>query len=194
MNYEDTKVCSSCLDIYGFVYLKSGIFYQKCNPKCPVRDLKETMPITEKEQAKWEGYDYNQTLTLCYCCGAEQLRSGSRWSVWFCESCNKRVREFNQAMGVSLIPIGRHSLMNGIGLELGPTVSKIKIKETIDDFHQLGARIDYLERWRRIVKSHNWRSARLDPEQDISLIKYLSSVKGLSREEAFLGLREFFLK
>ncbi len=194
MNYEDAKVCSSCLEIYGFIYLKSGIFYQKCNSKCPVRDLKETMPITEKEQAKWEGYDYNQVLTLCYCCGAEQLRSGSRWSVWFCETCRKRVLEFNQEIGISLIPIGRHSLMNGIGLELGPVVSKIKIKETFDDLRQLGARIDRMDQWKKIGKSHNWLSTGLDPEQDISLIKYLCSVKGFSKEDAFLRLREFFLR
>ncbi len=193
MNYEDAKVCSSCLEIYGFIYLKSGIFYQKCNSKCPVRDLKETMPITEKEQAKWEGYDYNQVLTLCYCCGAEQLRSGSRWSVWFCETCRKRVLEFNQEIGVSLIPIGRHSLMNGIGLELGPVVSKIKIKETIVNLRQLGTRSDHLERWKKTVKSRNWRSARLDEGQDVGLIKYLLSAKELSKEEAFLGMKDFFL-
>lgn len=193
MNYEDAKICSSCLDIYGFVYSKMGVFYQKCDSKCLNRDLKEGMPLSEKKQKRWDGFDFNEFVTLCYCCGAELLKSGSRWSEFFCEPCKKRVLEFNQAMGTSVIPIGRHSLMNGIGLKLEPLISKIKIEAITENLRQLGARIDYLAQWRKIIKSCNWRSAGFDLGQDVSLIKYLLSVKGLNKEEVFIRMRDFFL-
>ncbi|MBI3266938.1 MAG: hypothetical protein HYZ67_07810 [Chlamydiae bacterium] len=194
MNYEDAKICSSCLDIYGFVYSKMGVFYQKCDSKCLNRDLKKGMLLSEKKQKRWDGFDFNEFVTLCYCCGAELLKSGSRWSVWFCEACKKRVLEFNQEMGTSVIPIGRHSLMNGIGLKLEPSVPKIKIEETIDHYRRFGASINHLDQWRKIAKSCNWRSAGLDSGQDVGVIRYLSSVKGLDKEEAFIGMRNFFLK
>jgi hypothetical protein len=64
----------------------------------------------------WPGYDFNQHLELCRCCHLVALPSGSRWSVWFCEDCTARVRAFNERIGRTTIPIGRHSLMAGVGL------------------------------------------------------------------------------
>lgn len=192
MNYEDAKICSSCLDIYGFLHTGEEAYYQKCHLKCPDRDLKIDMPHGEKNQLPWDGFDYNEVVTLCYCCGTELLRSGSRWSVWFCEQCKERVVEFNTEADRTIIPIGRHSLMHGIGLKVEPLVSKIKIIATIDEFNQLRASIAHLERWRKIPISRNWRSAELDSGQDVGLVKFLHSVEGFDKERAFIGMRDFF--
>ena len=66
--------------------------------------------------AKWPGYDVNEHLHLCECCSMVVLPSGSRWSVSFCEECKQRVDELNESVGRCVIPIGRHSLMNGVGV------------------------------------------------------------------------------
>jgi len=64
------------------------------------------------DQEPWPGFDFNERASLCACCGTEALRSGSRWSPYFCHECQLL------AMGVSLwcrrlvFPIGRHSLMH----------------------------------------------------------------------------------
>ena len=63
-------------------------------------------------EARWPGVDFNERACLCTCCGTEVLRSGSRFSPYFCRECQLL------AMGVSLwerrlvFPIGRHSLMH----------------------------------------------------------------------------------
>ena len=198
MNYEDAKICSSCLDIYGFFYTDNGVFYQKCDSECHHRDLKAGMPPSEKKQARWDGFDFNEVATLCYGCGAALLRSGSRWSVWFCGTCKKRVSVLNQEMGEAVIPIGRHTLMNGIELKLEPeqktSVSKRKTREFADSFLQFGNRIDRLAQWKKISISQNCRAAEFVPGHDVGLMKYLSSLNGLNKESSFEGMKGFILK
>ncbi len=70
-----------------------------------------------RDAPRWPGFDYNERVRLCECCHAEALPSGSRWSVWFCAECKHRVVALNTAAGWPVIPIGRHSLMHGIGLD-----------------------------------------------------------------------------
>ena len=68
------------------------------------------------DELVWPGFDYNEHLRLCMCCRGIALPSGSRWSVWFCGPCKDRVRLYNDRLGRVAIPIGRHSLMAGIGI------------------------------------------------------------------------------
>ena len=75
---------------------------------------------TSRKGPTWERYDYNANLELCACCKLEALPSGSRFSVWFCKDCKERALDLNTRVGKCVIPIGRHSLMAGIGIRGGP--------------------------------------------------------------------------
>ena len=59
----------------------------------------------------WPGHDFNEHFHLCECCNQEVLSSGRRFDVWFCPECRSRAADFNDALRVWLIPIGRHSFM-----------------------------------------------------------------------------------
>jgi hypothetical protein len=48
------------------------------------------------DEPTWPRYDFNEHIHLCECCRLVPLRSGSRWSVWFCEECKARVRNLKQ--------------------------------------------------------------------------------------------------
>ena len=67
----------------------------------------------EPEESLWNAFDYNQGALLCGCCAAQVVRSGSKWSAFFCRECQARVIAYDRAVGEVVIPIGRHSLMNG---------------------------------------------------------------------------------
>ena len=99
------RVCSTCFDPFEF-RLQGATSRQRC--QCP-----DKVPAGG---SRWPGYDFNEHLHLCECCGAEALPSGSKWSVWFCDECKAMVLDLNGRAGFSAIPIGRHSLMNGVGL------------------------------------------------------------------------------
>jgi hypothetical protein len=58
----------------------------------------------------WQGFDINEWIRLCDCCLAVPLHSGSRWSPFFCARCQAEIQAAECG-----IPIGRHSLMNGVG-------------------------------------------------------------------------------
>ena len=64
----------------------------------------------------WNAFDYNRAAELCRCCASRVIRCGSKWSVFFCEACKPHVVAYNGAAGWNVIPIGRHSIMNGVPL------------------------------------------------------------------------------
>ena len=64
----------------------------------------------------WNAFDYNCGAELCRCCASRVIRCGSKWSVFFCEACKPHVVVYNGGAGWNVIPIGRHSMMNGVAL------------------------------------------------------------------------------
>ena len=62
-----------------------------------------------KGQEKWDGYDINEWIRLCDCCLVVAMRSGSKWSPFFCNNCRPGIVAAERG-----IPIGRHSMMNRV--------------------------------------------------------------------------------
>ena len=194
--YERMKVCMKCGGIYGFWHDPSGQvgssggidYYQKCGCKTPKPD----MPPKGKSREKWPGFDFNEVITLCHCCGREVLRSGSKWSVWFCEVCRKRVIQFNTQYRKTIIPIGRHSIMAGYALSGKESADENKVHQFMTNLKSLFKRIDVLEEWRVRIMSRNLKSLRYS--KDVTLVEYLSKVKDLpERSIAFRDMCEFFM-
>lgn len=96
-------ICGRCCALRGKIPDDDGAG-QRC--KCTPLEVRQQEPT-------WHRYDYNTYAELCRCCGLVLLKSGNRYSVWFCEPCKEAVVALNRAAGRCLIPIGRHSIMNG---------------------------------------------------------------------------------
>lgn len=188
--FRKMKVCTECGNIYGLWHDPSrGIdYYQKCGCK----SVKPGMPPEGKSKKKWKGFDYNEVVTLCHSCGQEVLRSGSKWSVWFCKECKKRVVKFNTKYQQTIIPIGRHSIMAGYQLSGKESVDKNKVKKFVKNLNSLFERIDILEEWLAQIISQNLKS--LGCSKDVNLVKYLSKVESLpERSIAFKDMCKFFM-
>ena len=194
--YERMKVCMKCGGIYGFWRYQSKHmgssdridYYQKCACKT----AKPDRPPKGKSREKWPGFDFNEVITLCHCCGQEVLRSGSKWSVWFCEVCRKRVIQFNTQYRKTIIPIGRHSIMAGYALSGKESADENKVHQFMRNLKSLFERIDVLEEWRRRIMSRNLKS--LGYSKDMTLVEYLSRVKSLpERSIPFKKMCDFFM-
>jgi hypothetical protein len=61
---------------------------------------------------RWPGSDFNERASLCRCCGFEVMRSGSRWSEFFCRECGLFAMGLSVSARQIVFPIGRHSLMH----------------------------------------------------------------------------------
>jgi hypothetical protein len=72
----------------------------------------------EPHDPLWNAYDYNCIAELCHCCAWRTVGSGSKWSPFFCEPCKRPIWAYNQAAGLAVVPIGRHSIMNNVALSV----------------------------------------------------------------------------
>src|SRR4029079_8053839 len=90
---RDWEVCGACCELRGpFAWRVAGMVerrVQRCRCERDARERPET----------WSGFDFNTFAELCYACGCEVLRSGSRHSVWLCSACKARVLELRTQTG-----------------------------------------------------------------------------------------------
>ena len=68
----------------------------------------------------YPGIDCPSGFHLCYMCAASVAGGTGRYSWDVCDVCLKLNRKLARDFGVSL-PLGRHSLMNGLGIPLHAT-------------------------------------------------------------------------
>lgn len=127
----------------------------------------------EERTAQPRVWDFSTAFELCRCCGLEALRSGSRWSVWFCAVCNQRVRELNAASGRCIVPIGRHSSMNGVFLDSNADEGlRVFTEQVTSLFHEIVG----TEGWSRTAVRMNLAAVGLPMGEDIDLETYTAAV------------------
>jgi hypothetical protein len=92
--------CPDCVDVYGV--LEGAGKRCKCDRSINVRD-------------PFIGGDFPTPFETCWFCQAEIIRSGSRWSTYYCETCRVPILNLNDVLekdGLVGLPIGRHTLMH----------------------------------------------------------------------------------
>lgn len=180
-DFREMKICSTCYDLYGFLDYRGYRLYQKSD--CQRNKF---------SYRKWDMLDFNEAITLCYCCGKEVLQSGSKFSCWFCSDCEKLLSEF-KSMYRMVIPIGRHSFMAGIIVKGSHLLhNKDALQNWVSAIKALGNRMDVLFNWRTRMMQENFKILGLT--DDILLFDYLSARDYLpTKDNAVRGLVEFFI-
>jgi hypothetical protein len=147
-----------------------------------------------KGEPLWPRYDFKRVVELCRCCAGSLVASGSRWSSFFCDGCRSDVVAWNRA-GTSWIPVGRHSLANGIGYSVRSEEAGEVQGESIEAarfarrLNELGARIAYLDRWR----VRRVRDVLGNMNGPTSVAAYLAAVRaGPARRDVFAALVSYF--
>ncbi len=112
------------------------------------------------------------------------LPSGSRWSVWLCDPCKSLAGQLNTATASTVVPLGRHSLMHGIGVRGDRTHLPGELEAFTRAFHQLESSQNRLGTWARLRVAHNLRIIG-HANQDVTLHHYLDAVTHLQPEDAF---------
>ena len=181
-------ICPVCFAVHGLLEIEGlgrGPYDQRCNCQVDVEPAE-----------RWPGFDFNTYLELCRCCAMEPLKSGSRWSPYFCTECRDRVVSFNRRHRQWVIPIGRHSAMHG-DLLAGDEAA---IEEHAEHFalrvHGLFAAIDHLDKWASERVRQNIESLGCAAGQEIDLAWYLTAARTrpLEKQTAFNSLREHFIR
>lgn len=170
-------ICPDCRTLRGPcapVSLPGRIVMQGCDCE---RRAREPRSEEQRRAERWGNFDFNVAVELCRCCGRVPLRSGSRWSVWLCEECKPRVLALNGRFGRTIVPIGRHSMMHGIGIP-GPVTENDAeaIEEFVGSANGLFRAIDRLEEWARERVAYNIYRLGLDVDAPVHLTEYLDCI------------------
>ena len=132
----------------------------------------------------WAGFDFQTAIELCHVCGAEALPSGSRWSPYQCAECKERIEQLNRHHGRCIIPIGRHSTMNGVSYTAERAkagVTPAQFFSELQAFLRLG---NALLAWRERQVHTNLIDCGLVPGEAVSLADYLAACSALPVDKA----------
>ncbi len=64
----------------------------------------------------WPGCDVSPAQDLCLVCARGTAGGTSRWSWLACTTCRSVDKALRDWLGMRVLPLGRHSIMNGVGL------------------------------------------------------------------------------
>jgi len=173
------SICPRCFGVRGLLTIASARYEQRC--RCM-----ERVGTAER----WPGYDFNTYIELCRCCAIEPLKSGSRWSPFFCDECKERVINLNRQERRWVIPIGRHSMMHGELLSGDEATIDEHAEEFASRVQGLFASGDHLDQWRRNRVRQNLATLDWAPGLEVPLAWYLSDARNrpISKATAFRGL------
>lgn len=162
----DAVVCGRCHLVRGRV---PGLFRQSC--RCRPESGKRI-----------PGYDFPRAAELCRCCGARLIRSGSRYSTWFCDPCLTLVRRFNEDARGYLIPTGRHSFHGRLALSLSDGRESSVVADFTAEVKQWFARMEWIGNWNGEAVRYNRELLELG-SGDLLLAGYLELVEDFATPE-----------
>ena len=150
---------------------------------------------TLEPEDRWPGFDFNTWAELCRCCAITLLRSGSRWSPFFCEECKRRVMDLNRRLGDWIIPVGRHSVMHGQSLAGDEAAIREHAEHFVIHVRGLFAGIDHLDIRARACLRENLEELGFPAGQEVELKQYghAARARPLDKAAAFEKLREHFV-
>lgn len=93
------EICTTCLELRGPCRGHDNV----C--ACDVEAWKPDRPA--------RAGDLTDNVILCHGCLADLVEGSSRWSSFYCDPCRTWVRDTGRRLGRYIVPIGRHSIMNG---------------------------------------------------------------------------------
>ncbi len=141
-------------------------------------------PCVAGDGEPWPGFDFKTAVELCHVCGAEALPSGSRWSPYCCDACKERVKQLNLHYGTCIIPIGRHSLMNGVAYGADVAHAGATPAQFAEDLHGLFGRSDRLLAWRKRQIRANLADCGFASGEAVALPDYLAACSALPVDKA----------
>jgi hypothetical protein len=133
------KICPHCFELHGKINLNSD------------NTVKQQCLCVKRTENKWDGYDFKRKYETCYCCGLEVIPSGSKWSVFYCKDCKDKILELNKKVGQCVIPIGRHSIMNGFSLTGEQVQNESLVERFVCQVNKVNDKIGLIDNHRKKI-------------------------------------------
>lgn len=72
----------------------------------------------------WPDCDVSRAQDLCLVCARGTAGATTRWSWLACEHCRRVEKALQGWLGIRILPLGRHSLLNGVALRVAQASSE----------------------------------------------------------------------
>jgi len=180
---SELEICTTCFDL-------RGPFRGWVNPcDCDLAVLR-----ARGERHPRFG-DLVISAQLCQCCTLEVLASGSRFSPWFCDDCRPRIVERNRAVGICVVPIGRHSIMNGVALSGTDAGDADQVTAFVARLGSIFERMKQLDVWARQRTGRHLEALGLLGPAAVSVATYfdVARSRGLGKDAAVDDLWQAFV-
>ncbi len=121
----------------------------------------------ESDPRKWPGCDVSREKDLCVICLRATAGGTSRWSWLACSDCRAVNDAAGSVLGATPLALGRHSVMNGIGVRGGgpAEVTRAQIERLVE--FARGAGRTRLTSWRD--QEYRRLASAFDPDADVPL-------------------------
>ena len=192
---HDLTICRKCLTLYGrLVHIlpesptgrkRSGWRYQKC--KCMQKEDDKNGVKTRL----WPGNNFNTSVEFCHCCSKELINTGSKFSSFYCNDCKLVISDYNNQSVSLRIPMGRHSFMNGVKLQM-PFTKREEIEFTLN-LNTFFRNVDLVREWQKLSLFENLHDLGFHFRNDIALAFYdrLIQKPDGGKSVYFLSMLEF---
>jgi len=158
---HDARLCRRCRELRGTTL--EG-WHQPCGCE----------PVVDDPRAA--AHDVARAVELCWACGTVLIGSGSRWSPLHCRWCRRRAVVLNRLAGRVVIPVGRHSLMNGIAVGAAAARDDVAMAAFAVSARTLFGALDAHRKFAARRVAANLRGLGLPADVDVALGDYLAAV------------------
>lgn len=174
---SDLRLCRTCWLPRGPID-EDGLI-QRC--LCEIKTLKEA---GRPDSWLLNGRAEDAGFKLCPVCASAAVNVRCRYSLIVCEPCSEVVVEFNEAARACVVPISRHSIVNGSFSDRRRP--RKDIADFIDALRDVGRKWDLMNAWEKGLVGEICSEAGLDDADDIALEDYLAaaSKRWASSQEA----------
>lgn len=118
---------------------------------------------------------------FCVVCGLHVVRGHTKWAKLLCDYCFPRVRRLNDVHGRLLIPVGIHSMMNGVGQPLNPAPAPaLTLAQAVafaDQFNAVLDAISAASSYGKEVLRRRCERLDLTGEGDVDVDRYLAAAR-----------------
>ena len=169
---SDLTICKSCLKPYGQIVGSMEINHDpqskwySLNCKCKNEKNEKDGTVNPDKTAS----ELKTAIEFCQCCSMELINFGSKYSVFFCNDCLKLATLYNEFTGKNIIPLGKHSFMNGIML-ISP-YTRAEAKEFKIEIKAFFERISLIMDWQKYALFENLYDLGFDLKTDVPISDY----------------------
>ena len=110
-----SSICTTCWELFG----DQPGHRDACS--CPDRRTPHDGSVTSAERGV--------PCRLCAVCALRVVRGHTRWRLHHCASCVPRVQALNARLGRLAVPVGIHSLVNGVSVKANPGQPRVSRKD-----------------------------------------------------------------